>query len=274
MKSQENKNLIKEIAKIKIYNEWFGDRSSVKKFLLSEASGIPISWIDDIGKQLRNVVQGLDNVHLEKVLDDLKQFANRPDNVGSLKRSFTSLNDAQLTAAVKSLISQNIPPVNEFVTEVVSRSLRLKSLEDFNNIFKEFLKENPDRKLQENIDEFFEITEIDKLEIEFQDAVRNYLVKVFREPPKQMLSKSQIKSLANAVNKKGGKTFVRDVFSAINTKTQSLLNDIENLSEEFLNQVLKTEGKEGQQQLQEAYALAISRKLNQIYMKGNDIGKD
>lgn len=67
MKSQENKNLIKEIAKIKIYNEWFGDRSSVKKFLLSEASGIPISWVDDIGRNLRNVIDQLKDVQLEKV---------------------------------------------------------------------------------------------------------------------------------------------------------------------------------------------------------------
>ena len=48
MKSQENKNLIKEIAKIKIYNEWFNNRSSVKKFLLNEAPNIQISWIDYI----------------------------------------------------------------------------------------------------------------------------------------------------------------------------------------------------------------------------------
>ena len=273
MKSQENKNLIKEIAKIKIYNEWFSNCSSEKKFLLSEASRIPISWVDDIGKKLRNVVKGLENVHLEKVLDDLKQFRERPDNVESLRRTFSSLKDAQLTAAVKSLISQNIAPVNEFVTEVVSRKLGLSNFEDFKNIFQDILNNNPDRKLQENIDEFLEISEIDKLDIEFQDAVRNYLTKVFREPPKQMLSKSQIKSLANAVNRKGGRTFVRDVFSAMFTETQSLLKDIENLSEEFLNQVLKTEGKEGQQQLQEAYALAISRKLNQLHMKGDEVGK-
>jgi len=273
MKSQENKNLIKEITKIKIYNEWFGDRSSVKKFLLSEAPGIPISWIDDIGKKLRNVVRDLPTANLEKVLDDLKQFQNRPDNVSSLRRTFSSLNDAQLTAAVKSLISQNIPDVNNFVTDVISRKLGLSNLQDFRNIFEEILNNNPDRKLQENIDEFLEISEIDKLDIEFQDAVRNYLTREYRPLRKEILSKSQIKSLANAVNSKGGKSFVRDVFRAMYTETKSLIKDIEDLSEEFVEKLILSEGNEQRQQLQEAYALAISRKLNQIYMKGDEIGK-
>ena len=165
MKSQENKNLIKEIAKIKIYNEWFSNRSSVKKFLLNEAPNIQISWIDDIGKKLRNVVRDLPTANLEKVLDDLKQFQNRPDNVGSLRRTFSSLNDAQLTAAVKSLISQNIPDVNQFVTEVISSKLVL-NFQDFRNVFESILNSNPNRKLQENIDEFLEISYIDELDIE------------------------------------------------------------------------------------------------------------
>ena len=202
MKSQENKNLIKEIAKIKIYNEWFSNRSSVKKFLLNEAPNIQISWIDDIGKKLRNVVRDLPTANLEKVLDDLKQFQNRPDNVGSLRRTFSSLNDAQLTAAVKSLISQNIPDVNQFVTEVISSKLVL-NFQDFRNVFESILNSNPNRKLQENIDEFLEISYIDELDIEFQDAVRNYLTREYRPLRKEILSKSQIKSLANAVNSKG-----------------------------------------------------------------------
>ena len=194
MKSQENKNLIKEIAKIKIYNEWFSNRSSVKKFLLNEAPNIQISWIDDIGKKLRNVVRDLPTANLEKVLDDLKQFQNRPDNVGSLRRTFSSLNDAQLTAAVKSLISQNIPDVNQFVTEVISSKLVL-NFQDFRNVFESILNSNPNRKLQENIDEFLEISYIDELDIEFQDAVRNYLTREYRPLRKEILSKSQIKSL-------------------------------------------------------------------------------
>ena len=272
MKSQENKNLIKEIAKIKIYNEWFSNRSSVKKFLLNEAPNIQISWIDDIGKKLRNVVRDLPTANLEKVLDDLKQFQNRPDNVGSLRRTFSSLNDAQLTAAVKSLISQNIPDVNQFVTEVISSKLVL-NFQDFRNVFESILNSNPNRKLQENIDEFLEISYIDELDIEFQDAVRNYLTREYRPLRKEILSKSQIKSLANAVNSKGGKSFVRDVFGAMYTETKSIIKDIEDLSEEFVEKLILSEGNEQRQQLLEAYALAISRKLNQIYMKGDDIGK-
>ena len=275
MKSQENKNLIKEIAKIKIYNEWFGDRSSVKKFLLSEASGIPISWVDDIGRNLRNVIDQLKDVQLEKVLDDLKQFANRPDNVESLKRSFTSLNDAQLTAAVKSLMSQNIPEVNDFVTEVISRKLTLQSREDLNNIFKTlYLDVYPDRKLQENIDEFFKYSNIDRQPTEFQDAVRNSLTREFKPKVEDILNKSQIKSLAKAVNIKGGKSFMIDVFKAIYTETKTLIQDIEKLSEEFVVKLIEAEGNEQRKQVQEAYALAISRKLNQIYMKGDKVGKD
>ena len=237
MKSQENKNLIKEIAKIKIYNEWFSNRSSVKKFLLNEAPNIQISWIDDIGKKLRNVVRDLPTANLEKVLDDLKQFQNRPDNVGSLRRTFSSLNDAQLTAAVKSLISQNIPDVNQFVTEVISSKLVL-NFQDFRNVFESILNSNPNRKLQENIDEFLEISYIDELDIEFQDAVRNYLTREYRPLRKEILSKSQIKSLANAVNSKGGKSFVRDVFGAMYTETKSIIKDIEDLSEEFVEKLI------------------------------------
>ena len=110
--------------------------------MLNEAHNIQISWIDDIGKKLRNVVRDLPTANLEKVLDDLKQFQNRTDNVGSLRRTFSSLNDAQLTAAVKSLISQNIPDVNQFVTEVISSKLVL-NFQDFRNVFESILNSNP-----------------------------------------------------------------------------------------------------------------------------------
>ena len=272
MGTSEKKNLIKELAKIKIYNEWLNNPLSQKRFIISEAA-ISISYVDDIGKKLKKIVTGLSNDNLQKIIDDLGYYQSRITDPSSLRRSFTSLPDAQLVTAVKSLINQNIEEVNEFVTEVIAQKIGF-SLDDFKLIFDEdFLQANPTETLQKNIEDFLSYSEIDKLDAEFQDAVRSYLTKIYSPGRKNILTQGQIKSLSKAVNKKGGVTYVRDVFTAIFKKSETLISDIKNLIDEFGDKIIIAEGDEQRKQLQEAYALQISRKLNQIYMQGNEIAK-
>ena len=153
MGTSEKKNLIKELAKIKIYNEWLNNPLSQKRFIISEAA-ISISYVDDIGKKLKKIVTGLSNDNLQKIIDDLGYYQSRITDPSSLRRSFTSLPDAQLVTAVKSLINQNIEEVNEFVTEVIAQKIGF-SLDDFKLIFDEdFLQANPTETLQKNIEDF------------------------------------------------------------------------------------------------------------------------
>jgi hypothetical protein len=64
MSSPEKKNLIKELAKIKLYNEWLNNPSSENRFIISEAP-ISINYVDDIGKKLKNIVKGLQADNLQ-----------------------------------------------------------------------------------------------------------------------------------------------------------------------------------------------------------------
>jgi hypothetical protein len=272
MSSPEKKNLIKELAKIKLYNEWLNNPSSENRFIISEAP-ISINYVDDIGKKLKNIVKGLQADNLQKVIDDLGYYQSRITDPSALRRSFTSLPEAQLITAVKSLINQNIPEVNQFVTEVISQKLGI-SLDDLKLFFDEdFLQANPTETLQKNIEDFLTYTEIDKLDAEFQDAVRSYFTKIYSPARKNILTQNQIKELSKAVNKKGGVSFISDVLRAIFKSSETLISDIKNLIEEFGDKVVLAEGDEQRKQLQEAYALQISRKLNQIYMKGNEVAK-
>ena len=272
MSSPGKKDLIKELAKIKRYNEWLNNPSSENRFIISEAP-ISINYVDDIGKKLKNIIKGLQADNLQKVIDDLGYYQSRITDPSALRRSFTSLPDAQLITAVKSLINQNIPEVNQFVTEVISQKLGI-SLNDLKLFFDvNFLQANPTETLQKNIEDFLSYTEIDKLDPEFQDAVRGYLTKTYSPARKNILTQAQIKQLSNAVNKKGGVSFVSDVLKSIFKSSETLVSDIKTLIEEFSDKIILAEGDEQRKQLQEAYALQISRKLNQIYMKGNEIAK-
>ena len=271
------KNLITEIVKIRNLNY----QISEYKFLI-EAPVPRINLVDDIGRKLGAIIRDIPDANLKRVIEDLNAsgvMGRAEMKIQTLKSQISGLPDTQLRVVVQALLNQDVPLFNKLVAETVAQTYGL-SLNDFDMLLRDYIQQNPNTNpnvnagLRDQISGFLNDLGLNSNTLggtEVYNSLFSHLYKSKRAITKEILSKTQIDKLINAVNQKGGKSYVLDVARAINKGIGDLETDIDNLVEEYLDKIVQTLSDEDADKLTQAYALQIARKLNQLQAKGREI---
>jgi hypothetical protein len=271
------KNLITEIVKIRNLNY----QISEYKFLI-EAPVPRINLVDDIGRKLGTIIRDIPDANLKRVIEDLNAsgvMGRAEMKIQTLKSQISGLPDTQLRVVVQALLNQDVPLFNKLVAETVAQTYGL-SLNDFDMLLRDYIQQNPNTNpnvnagLRDQISGFLNDLGLNSNTLggtEVYNSLFSHLYKSKRAITKEILSKTQIDKLINAVNQKGGKSYVLDVARAINKGIGDLETDIDNLVEEYLDKIVQTLSDEDADKLTQAYALQIARKLTQLHAKGREI---
>jgi hypothetical protein len=271
------KNLITEIVKIRNLNY----QISEYKFLI-EAPVPRINLVDDIGRKLGTIIRDIPDANLKRVIEDLNAsgvMGRAEMKIQTLKSQISGLSDSQLRVVVQALLNQDVPLFNKLVAETVAQTYGL-SLNDFDMLLRDYIQQNPNTNpnvnagLRDQISGFLNDLGLNSNTLggtEVYNSLFSHLYKSKRAITKEILSKTQIDKLINAVNQKGGKSYVLDVARAISKRIGDLETDIDNLVEEYLDKIVQTLSDEDADKLTQAYALQIARKLNQLHAKGREI---
>lgn len=264
-----NKSILHEANRIK---EIMG--LTINANLLSE-QGIG-GILDDIITPLTKIVKSDDMFRQmdSKLFDDIvrmgkaapesigKTFKKIPDGA-TLKNLYDSLDEEAQKFVVKQLVKQGVPQLDKVLYRVVAEAMGATE-EELITLAKSF-------DTLEGWTNYLK-TGAESLDSDVLMRLRKLWTDV-NPAPKDILDSTKVGKLAELVNKKGGKIWYGDFWSALFTKTKVLRNRLVSLSDEFTRKMELADAAEAEE-LTKAYAVEMTRTLNKIEMQMNEAAAD
>jgi len=176
------------------------------------------------------------------------------DNIQTLKNVYAGLDDVSKEFITKLIIKNSKGSLDNEIIENLAVKINFTSAE-----FEELVKAA--KNSTEVIDD-----------LQAPDWLRGVITRYFNKVHnvKEILSKSDIVKLVNAVKIKGGTYFLGDLLRAYNKSTDTIFKSIEDLNKEYSSKISSgVYSGEEIVKLTDAYSLAISRNLNMIEMQLN-----
>ena len=232
--------------------------------------------LDDIITPLTKIIKSDDMFRQmdSKLFDDIvrmgkaapesigKTFKKIPDGA-TLKNLYDSLDEEAQKFVVKQLVKQGVPQLDKVLYRAVAEAMGATEEELI--------------MLAKSFDTLEGWTNYLKTGAEYLDPdVLVRLRKLWNDvtpKPTDILDATKVKKLANLVNKKGGKIWYGDFWSALFTKTEDLRNRLVSLSDEYTRKMELADSAEAEK-LTKAYAVEMTRTLNKIEMKMNEAAAD
>ena len=232
--------------------------------------------LDDIITPLTKIVKSDDMFRQmdSKLFDDIvrigkaapesigKTFKKIPDGA-TLKNLYDSLDEEAQKFVVKQLVKQGVPQLDKVLYRVVAEAMGATE-EELITLAKSF-------DTLEGWTNYLK-TGAESLDPDVLVRLRKLWTDVTPKS-KEILDVTKVKKLAELVNKKGGKIWYGDFWSALFTKTEKLRNRLVSLSDEYTRKMELADAAEAEQ-LTKAYAVEMTRTLNKIEMQMNEAAAD
>ena len=232
--------------------------------------------LDDIITPLTKIIKSDDMFRQmdSKLFDDIvkigkaapesigKTFKKIPDGA-TLKNLYDSLDEKAQKFVVKQLVKQGVPQLDKVIYRVVAEAMGATE-EELITLAKSF-------DTLEGWTNYLK-TGADSLDPDVLVRLRKLWTDVTPKS-KEILDVTKVKRLAELVNKKGGKVWYGDFWSALFTKTEKLRNRLVSLSDEYTRKMELADSAEAEQ-LTKAYAVEMTRTLNKIEMQMNEAAAD
>ena len=232
--------------------------------------------LDDIITPLTKIIKSDDMFRQmdSKLFDDIvrigkaapesigKTFKKIPDGA-TLKNLYDSLDEEAQKFVVKQLVKQGVPQLDKVLYRVVAEAMGATE-EELITLAKSF-------DTLEGWTNYLK-TGAESLDPDVLVRLRKLWTDVTPKS-KEILDVTKVKKLAELVNKKGGKIWYGDFWSALFTKTEKLRNRLVSLSDEYTRKMELADAAEAEQ-LTKAYAVEMTRTLNKIEMQMNEAAAD
>ena len=232
--------------------------------------------LDDIITPLTKIIKSDDMFRQmdSKLFDDIvkigkaapesigKTFRKIPDGA-TLKNLYDSLDEKAQKFVVKQLVKQGVPQLDKVIYRVVAEAMGATE-EELITLAKSF-------DTLEGWTNYLK-TGAESLDPDVLVRLRKLWTDVTPKS-KEILDVTKVKRLAELVNKKGGKVWYGDFWSALFTKTEKLRNRLVSLSDEYTRKMELADSAEAEQ-LTKAYAVEMTRTLNKIEMQMNEAAAD
>ena len=196
------------------------------------------------------------------VRSDLKNITT----VDGLLANLDSFSDETLLNIFKQLTSKGIAQIDDLVIKSMADILADSTATEFVQLAKGY----------NTVDEFIAFLQSGATE-PFPEYMIGILKRFYAKEvlnafgPAKKYIVSNLKKLQKAANKKGGVTWFKDTLKVWLKETSELRSEIVSLSDEFIERMDLSTDPTKQRTLIDAYAVAISRVLNKLEMKGNQL---
>jgi hypothetical protein len=262
-------NRIKELMKFQIqpYNG---------SMMINEGPGDKV--IDDILLSLlpnfKKVYKNIDTKVFDDILTTVKQSPSKTvrsdlkniTTVDGLLANLDSFSDETLLNIFKQLTSKGISEIDDLVIKSMADILADSTATEFVQL----------AKVYNTVDEFIAFLQSGATE-PFPEYMIGILKRFYAKEvlnafgPGKKYIVSNLKKLQKAANRKGGVTWFKDTLKVWLKETSELRSEIVSLSDEFIERMDLSTDPTKQRTLIDAYAVAISRVLNKLEMKGNQL---